>query len=69
MSGPGYVQPDVPWINYFDNSGDAIHGNYWRAASVFGNSNTSHGCVGLPVANAAWVYDWAPVGTPVLIHS
>ncbi len=68
MSGADYVQPNVPWVNYFDNAGDAIHGNYWRAASVFGNSNTSHGCVGLPVTNAAWVYDWAPVGTPVIIH-
>jgi lipoprotein-anchoring transpeptidase ErfK/SrfK len=68
MSGADYVQPNVPWVNYFDNSGDAIHGNYWRAASVFGNSNTSHGCVGLPVTNAAWVYGWAPAGTPVIIH-
>ncbi len=68
MSGPGYVQPDVPWINYFDHSGDAIHGNYWRPESVFGSVNTSHGCVGLQVSDAEWVYDWAPDGTPVVIH-
>lgn len=68
MVGPGYVQPNVPWVNYFDHSGDAIHGNYWRAASVFGSENTSHGCVGLQVAPAEWVYDWAPIGTPVIIH-
>lgn len=69
MTGPGYVQPNVPWINYFDNSGDAIHGVYWRPASVFGNVNTSHGCVGLPVDEAKWVYDWAPVGTTVIVHA
>jgi hypothetical protein len=66
MTGPGYVQPNVPWVNYFDHSGDAIHGVYWRPASVFGNVNTSHGCVGLPVSAAEWVYNWAPIGTTVI---
>jgi hypothetical protein len=66
MTGPGYVQPNVPWISYFDHSGDAIHGVYWRPASVFGNVNTSHGCIGLPVAEAEWVYNWANVGTTVI---
>jgi lipoprotein-anchoring transpeptidase ErfK/SrfK len=69
MVGPGYVQPDVPWINYFDHSGDAVHGVYWRPASVFGNINTSHGCVGLAVNLAEWVYDWAPIGTTVITYS
>ncbi len=68
MYGPGYVQPDVPWVNYFDHSGDAIHGNYWRPTSVFGSVNTSHGCVGLEDADAQWFYSWAPVGTVVVIH-
>jgi hypothetical protein len=69
MVGPGYVQPNVPWINYFDHSGDAIHGNYWRPASYFGNINSSHGCVGLMDNDAEWVYNWAPIGTPVIIHT
>lgn len=66
MVGPGYVQPNVPWINYFDHSGDAVHGNYWRPASVFGSVNTSHGCVGVQVNQAEWIYDWAPIGTTVI---
>lgn len=66
MIGPGYVQPNVPWVNYFDHKGDAIHGVYWRAASVFGNINTSHGCVGLPISNAEYVFNWAPIGTTVI---
>lgn len=66
MTGPGYVQPNVHWISYFDHSGDAIHGNYWRPASVFGAINTSHGCVGIPDDQAKWVYDWAPIGTAVI---
>jgi lipoprotein-anchoring transpeptidase ErfK/SrfK len=63
-----YVQPNVPWINYFDHSGDAVHGNYWRPASVYGNVNTSHGCVSVPVDEGEWVYNWAPIGTTVITH-
>lgn len=69
MIGPGYVQPNVPWVNYFDYSGDAIHGVYWRPISAFGNVNTSHGCVGLEIPNAEWLYNWAPIGTTVITHT
>jgi lipoprotein-anchoring transpeptidase ErfK/SrfK len=68
-NGTKYVQPNVPWINYFNHSGDAVHGNYWRPASVFGNVNTSHGCVGVQVDDAKWIYDWAPIGTTVITHT
>jgi len=63
-----YVQPNVPWINYFDHSGDAVHGNYWRPASVYGNVNTSHGCVSVPVDQGEWIYNWAPIGTTVITY-
>jgi lipoprotein-anchoring transpeptidase ErfK/SrfK len=66
--GSRYFQPNVKWINYFAGGGYAIHGNYWRPASVFGNANTSHGCVSLPDHLAKQVYDWAPHGTTVVIH-
>ncbi len=65
--GSKYFQPRVPWVNYF-SGGDAVHGNYWRPGSVFGAVNTSHGCVSLPVDQAKWVYDWAPIGTTVITH-
>ncbi len=73
MTGPNtdgsrYFQPDVPYVNYF-YGGYAIHGNYWRPASYFGNINSSHGCVGINVSDAAWIYDWAPIGTTVITHS
>ncbi len=69
MVGADYVQPNVPWINYFKSGGYAIHGNYWRPSSWFGNINSSHGCVGLQVSDAEWVYNWAPIGTPIIIHT
>jgi lipoprotein-anchoring transpeptidase ErfK/SrfK len=65
--GSGYYQPNVPYVNYFYRD-YAIHGNYWRPASYFGNINSSHGCVGIPVSDGAWMYSWAPIGTPVVVH-
>jgi len=64
IGGEYYNVPDVPWVMYFTNGGHALHGTYWH--SNFGTP-MSHGCVNLPLDVAAWLYDWAPVGTPVLI--
>ncbi len=64
MSGPGYHAPHVPWVLMF-NGDYTIHGNYW--ATRFGVP-TSHGCVGLPVPDAQWLYGWTPIGTIVKIH-
>lgn len=64
IGGEYYNVPDVPWVLYFTNSGHALHGTYWH--SNFGTP-MSHGCVNLPLDVAAWLYDWAPLGTRVLI--
>ncbi|MFE2585204.1 Ig-like domain-containing protein [Streptomyces sp. NPDC059378] len=45
--GDEYDIADVPHAQRLTTSGTFIHGNYWAATSVFGSSNTSHGCVGL----------------------
>lgn len=64
MRGPGYFAPKVPWVMVF--KGDyTMHGNYW--ATAFGR-RSSHGCIGLPVDTAKYVYDWTPMGTPIHIH-
>jgi len=64
MSGPGYYLPNVPYIMYFYR-GYALHGTYWH--SNFGRP-MSHGCVNLSVADAEWLFSWAEVGTPVVVH-
>ncbi|NEN99968.1 MAG: L,D-transpeptidase, partial [Moorea sp. SIO3I7] len=28
----------------------------------------SHGCVNVAVDHAEWLFDWASVGTPIVIH-
>jgi lipoprotein-anchoring transpeptidase ErfK/SrfK len=68
-NGTKYFQPHVRWINYFLPGGYAVHGNYWRPASVYGFVNTSHGCVSLPESQAKQVFDWAPIGTTVITHN
>jgi hypothetical protein len=52
-NGTPYVDPGVPYVNYFDG-GDAVHG-FVRAAYGFPQSL---GCVELPppVAGAVWPY-------------
>lgn len=65
MSGPGYYLPNVQWIMYF-YAGYAVHGTYWH--NNFGQP-MSHGCVNLPNDEALWFYDWAPVGTPIMVQA
>ncbi|MCC6904692.1 MAG: LysM peptidoglycan-binding domain-containing protein [Anaerolineae bacterium] len=64
MVGPGYDLPGVPWTMYFYR-GYGFHGTYWH--NNFGNP-MSHGCVNMRTPEAAWLYEWTPVGTPVHIE-
>ncbi|MFI8183270.1 Ig-like domain-containing protein [Actinacidiphila glaucinigra] len=73
-----YDIPDVPHAMRLSTSGTFIHGNYWAQDSVFGNSNVSHGCVGLNDVqgggdsgqDAAWFYDNSLIGDVVVVkHS
>jgi len=56
--------PQVPDVMYFTDRGHAIHGAYWH--NEFGTT-MSHGCINLPLDVSSWMYQWAPVGMPVLI--
>lgn len=58
---PPYYTKNVPNVMYFYGA-YAIHGAYWH--NSFG-SRVSHGCVNLPVAASAWVYNFADIGTRV----
>lgn len=62
--GTTYETPDVPWTAFF-HRGYALHGAPWRDSFGY---DASHGCVNLPVSVAKWVYDFAPMGTPVASH-
>ena len=64
ISDEYYFVADVPYVMYFDDLGNALHGTYWH--NNFGTP-MSHGCVNLPMDVAAFMYEWAPVGTAVTV--
>ncbi|KKT82325.1 MAG: hypothetical protein UW80_C0039G0003 [Microgenomates group bacterium GW2011_GWC1_44_9] len=61
--GVTYDLPNVLWTMYFFR-GYGFHGTYWH--NNFGVP-MSHGCVNMNTDDAKWLFDWAPVGTPVLV--
>ncbi|MET8983506.1 Ig-like domain-containing protein [Streptomyces sp. NPDC004539] len=72
-----YDIKDVPHAIRLTNSGTFIHGNYWGAKSIFGSTNTSHGCVGLSDTKGAndtgtagyWFYTNSMVGDVVVVQN
>ncbi len=63
----GYYLPHVLYTQYFTD-GVALHDNFWSPAAAFGNYPTSHGCVGMRRADALFFWNFASVGTPVIVH-
>ncbi|MFJ6930710.1 Ig-like domain-containing protein [Streptomyces nigra] len=71
-----YDIKDVPHAIRLTDSGTFIHGNYW-ASGAFGNTNASHGCVGLrdvkgawdKNAPAAWFYNRSMIGDVVVVKN
>ncbi|MFH9298262.1 Ig-like domain-containing protein [Streptomyces sp. NPDC017520] len=71
-----YDIKDVPHAMRLSTSGTFIHGNYW-GKGIFGNANTSHGCVGLAdvkgandsSAPGAWFYDNSLIGDVVIVKN
>ncbi|MEX2144173.1 MAG: L,D-transpeptidase family protein [Anaerolineales bacterium] len=64
MSGQGYYIRDVPWVMYFYKD-YGIHGTWWH--NNFGTP-MSAGCVNMTIADAEWMYQWASLGTTVMVH-
>ena len=62
--GSHYTDPGIRWVSYF-NGGDALHA-FNRAS--FGTPQ-SLGCVELPLATAAKVWPYTPIGTLVTIEN
>jgi len=60
-----YDLPNVPYTMYY-YKGYGIHGAYWH--NNFGHP-MSHGCVNMRPEEAGIVFNWASVGTKVVVHS
>ncbi len=62
-TGPGSYNVLVPWSVRVTNSGEFIHAAPWN--SRIGESDQSHGCTNLRVADAKWFYNFTGVGDVV----
>lgn len=61
---------DAPYIYLHDSTWRSVFGpgtQYPHRDPKFGPETGSHGCVNMPLNAAAWLYNWAPVGTTVQI--
>ncbi len=77
--GSVYWYPDskVKMVMWF-NGGDGIHDAYWRAYygpgtnlphyDPFGENTGTHGCVNVPYSSEVWLWNWTPIGTPVIVY-
>ena len=69
-----YPDTVVQYATFFTNSGESIHDASWEPDSLLGpgsqyNASTrSHGCVHVPFNDAAWMYNFAEVGMPVIVY-
>jgi lipoprotein-anchoring transpeptidase ErfK/SrfK len=62
-----YLLKNVLWTQYFTFDGAAIHYNWWGPPNGFGRPG-SHGCLGMQHDESKFLWDWATVGTPIVIH-
>lgn len=62
--GTYYDLPNVPYTMYY-YKGYGVHGAYWH--NNFGQP-MSHGCVNMKPEEAGIVFNWASVGTRVVVH-
>lgn len=64
-TGDYYYTPNITWVSYFHKD-YAFHTAYWH--NNFGNP-MSHGCINMRAADAKALYDFAPIGTRVIVHN
>lgn len=64
------------WMPFLSNQYGifGLHDATWRNPDLFGHvspssNQGSQGCVELPLASAAWLYNFVSIGTPVTINS
>lgn len=62
-----YLLTGVLYTQYFTFDGAAIHYNWWGPPYGFGRPG-SHGCLGMLLNDSKFLWEWAHLGTPIVIH-
>jgi lipoprotein-anchoring transpeptidase ErfK/SrfK len=76
---PNYYNPTpIHWGLLYSYYGYFLHDAWWRAwFGKYSNlphydpisfNNGSHGCINFPLSKMQWLYDWASIGTPVIVY-
>ena len=67
--------PDTPvrMVLWFTKTGEGLHDASWQPDSTLGPGSqhgpfASHGCVHVPLAAMTTLFQWAPIGTPVVVY-
>lgn len=63
---PEYYRLNVEYAMRLTNSGEFVHAAPWSVRSQ-GFANVSHGCVGMSLENAAWLFDQSSIGDVVTV--
>lgn len=59
----------VLFTQYFADGGFALHLNYWQPMGVYGSYPTSHGCVGIPLPDAQFLWLFGGPGMRVIVRN
>jgi lipoprotein-anchoring transpeptidase ErfK/SrfK len=63
---PDYYKLDVPYALRVTWSGEFVHAAPWSTANQ-GLANVSHGCVGMSLSNAIWLFSLSSVGDVIRV--
>jgi lipoprotein-anchoring transpeptidase ErfK/SrfK len=62
-----YNIPNVRWALRVTDTGEFVHGAPWSIGDQ-GEANVSHGCVGMSLSDARWLYNRSHVGDIVKVY-
>jgi lipoprotein-anchoring transpeptidase ErfK/SrfK len=65
-SSPEYYRLEVPYAMRVTWSGEFVHAAPWSTGDQ-GRDNVSHGCVGMSMSNAIWLFNQSTVGDVVKV--
>lgn len=74
-----YAPTPINYAILYANYGFFLHDAYWRAKFGPGSNlphpndglafnDGSHGCINFPEINMAWVWDWTPLYSPIVVY-
>jgi lipoprotein-anchoring transpeptidase ErfK/SrfK len=68
-----YPDTVVQMVVWFTKNGEGLHDATWQPATTLGPGSqngpyASHGCIHLTLQAVKTLFDWAPIGTPVVVY-